>query len=1061
MALGSKDPYQDLLDSEKADISGDYKPPKDEGQGSNAPARENPRKTATDSAKSGEKDALSANPISTIAGGADKAKSAEQSQPQKLFTGKGKDIKAKGTGKKGLLRRKGPIIFTFLLIGGSGALLGGMQSLFPFHLAEKVTGMFDGSYTSRATRMPKLALWLFNLENNESKYVKQNRNMFKNTTTQKFRTMSKWKTNRLASQGVTFTKDLSDLPNGATIPQGTTIVVKDGVNAGIPITLDHDVTYTSDHPIFGGSELRDSVIIYTDSAGNTSVVSADTYGETYSTKKEFQSDVNRGARTIVGRLAAWIDLSLARFLANHSLTKNLFKNWQQKVFDAEGRDTTFRDIIRGRRPSSNTDSNIKTETQQQEPTFDENGDPDGGSTTTKTSDQKQISKSTEIVGMVTKIGQVATSIVCGVSAVYATISAIKAAQAITNAIEYVSAILESVSKTKAGQGSDSPVHESSRDFIEPGEDGYSATQAEGLQVIMSAGTYSPNTNDPSTVMTNIESAFTNISNIVSAYIACTVAQIAFAAVSIAISLISFGTFSVGKALIGSAIGAAITIITKAVVDKIISSVTTNFCVEKAGLDRGSCAALGANSFLGGNFKEAGGGTPGTREMFGNFYDAQQTALAYEAELDRSSKSPFDLTSPNTFLGSIVAKAMPYISQLSSVSGIMSSVGSIFSQSLSKLLPSASAIDKTSYMDNIIGNCPALESIGAVGDIYCKPLIMSDISTTSYDPEEQTNNLFCNSSGWYQVGDQWKCKSPTGNFEYECIERDADGYCLNYIAVLDSNDNEIIRPKTNLGKFILYCTQRQSMFGIVDHQIAQQESSWGTVNSSSNALNTATNSLINGIPLVSDALSVLQGSLAIRAIPWTTGSNCVARDDSKDYLRDTARQGSSANLNSGNTTGVSASDWQKIQDEGGQQATSVSESDLAMMDTVSWSDMKKYQRYMEDNRILESAGVMKKSPVISFLERWEEEHPLDNSYEGILARQTGYSKEQISQALDEMYYQDFIANYDPSDRLPLPINTTETTITDHISFAHNPLSIRQALAPEYIIYTDIRYRSFAA
>lgn len=50
--------------------------------------------------------------------------------------------------------------------------------------------------------------------------------------------------------------------------------------------------------------------------------------------------------------------------------------------------------------------------------------------------------------------------------------------------------------------------------------------------------------------------------------------------------------------------------------------------------------------------------------------------------------------------------------------------------------------------------------------------------------------------------------------------------------------------------------------------------------------------------------------------------------------------------------------------------------------------KYHSRYIEDQRMLESTGLVEKNAVTAFLDKYYEEHPLDNSPEGILARYSG-------------------------------------------------------------------------
>lgn len=79
---------------------------------------------------------------------------------------------------------------------------------------------------------------------------------------------------------------------------------------------------------------------------------------------------------------------------------------------------------------------------------------------------------------------------------------------------------------------------------------------------------------------------------------------------------------------------------------------------------------------------------------------------------------------------------------------------------------------------------------------------------------------------------------------------------------------------------------------------------------------------------------------------------------------------------------------------------------------------KYQRFIEDQRLLENMGLVEKSSVTAFLEDYYEKHPLDNSFEGILARKTGLTKENVIATLDTIHYLTFIADYNPDGYYPL-------------------------------------------
>ena len=75
-------------------------------------------------------------------------------------------------------------------------------------------------------------------------------------------------------------------------------------------------------------------------------------------------------------------------------------------------------------------------------------------------------------------------------------------------------------------------------------------------------------------------------------------------------------------------------------------------------------------------------------------------------------------------------------------------------------------------------------------------------------------------------------------------------------------------------------------------------------------------------------------------------------------------------------------------------------------------------------LLENMGLVEKSSVTAFLEDYYEKHPLDNSFEGILARKTGLTKENVIETLDTINYLTFIADYDPEGYYPLNYQAPE-------------------------------------
>ena len=78
---------------------------------------------------------------------------------------------------------------------------------------------------------------------------------------------------------------------------------------------------------------------------------------------------------------------------------------------------------------------------------------------------------------------------------------------------------------------------------------------------------------------------------------------------------------------------------------------------------------------------------------------------------------------------------------------------------------------------------------------------------------------------------------------------------------------------------------------------------------------------------------------------------------------------------------------------------------------------KYQRFIEDQRLAESTGLIEKSAVAVYLDKYYEKNPKDNSYEGILARYTGMTKENVIAVLDAIEGLEFLASYNPDGYAP--------------------------------------------
>lgn len=231
---------------------------------------------------------------------------------------------------------------------------------------------------------------------------------------------------------------------------------------------------------------------------------------------------------------------------------------------------------------------------------------------------------------------------------------------------------------------------------------------------------------------------------------------------------------------------------------------------------------------------------------------------------------------------------------------------------------------------------------------------------------------------------------------------------------DSDGNCKINNDSNLARYITYCDGRDSPFGVLDSGILSN------LEASNSAGGFST--ILNSIPFVSDIVNIIDGLSSLDPINqgWATGANCV--NSSSNSL------------------------WN--------------------------SEMKYYQRYVEDQRILEQMGSYEdsKNPVTAYEEAYEKEHPLDTTPSGILAHYSGMSKDDAEGLIALLDYSEFIDDYDASTRIAME-NTPVPTGQELVATIKEELSptIRQDNAPEnyiiaqtqYIVYADVRNRSHAA
>ena len=452
-------------------------------------------------------------------------------------------------------------------------------------------------------------------------------------------------------------------------------------------------------------------------------------------------------------------------------------------------------------------------------------------------------------------------------------SVIVAANRLNQASTFAAQALEAIDKTRAGLGSESGIHQLAKQLSETGtythlEDGqnieglgYSiATSTTNRPALNSQGVSWINTNsaidgtDFSVQNLSVEGVIKGFileAHTVAACNASTVAgHILFSLISLVVGS-SHSNFDANDEYMS---GVERNLINRAIREAAYALVFNPCTTDDEGNlarneDVGNCIALGAHNYLSQNHRLSGG-SPADMEKLQQFVEQRRRTIAREAELDREQRSPFDVYSPNTFLGSIVGRVAPYAASLTS-SSIFTSIGNIVTSSINSLLPTASALQTDTLIGNI-GECKLLDSLdptengnGAVGDIFCVPYTITDIAL--FDPE---------------IG-------PMSAKEVEAHVESLGGF-----DGFTEQNNRIINPESNFAKYIKYCSNRISIFGVIDANILKDYLE--EVEENTGWFQSFFRRLLSFLTL--GFYEYLESENLETALRWATGRNCVATNN---------------------------------------------------------------------------------------------------------------------------------------------------------------------------------------
>lgn len=877
---------------------------------------------------------------------------------------------AKSKSRGGRFTRRLAPLFFILGVTGAGAIgIVFSQVMMPFHVIESLTEMTDGSFTARQARMPKLVRWMFNMEA-ETEFTTKYTSLLPSAAKMKYRRniTSKRVQQRLANEGIEVRTE-SDVPGG-------------------------------------------TVLYYKNSDGVDVRVTADDYADFYRNDVDFRNKMNRGGRSFLGRIAAHIDLTLANFLNSHSLTKNLFEGWINKVYDAEGQTTRLHNVIEARKPDTTGDV-----TAQKTLATDE-GAADADATKNVDIDPKADTESLggKYTEMISNVASITTSAVCGTAAIASAVTAARLVIAYENSRGAFSGFAEAVDKVKAGHGDESPINATADMMIKRDENGLTMLQSEQMKWAISGGTYKPNKNAEDVVNTSSDAIFRgdgglwselgNISTSTKWIIGCAAANVATAAVSLVATIATLGTFSVGKLALAAGGGLIVTGAVTKLTEMLVNNAKSDFCLDENGPStmKGACVYLGASNYNGINFQN-GGGSLATVDKAKEFYKSYKVALADEAELIRETKSPFDISSSHTFLGSIVSQLSMLAIEMPNLSSMASALTGLASTALTSLLPSAAAAEEVSFFNNELrDDCTNLDfgSFKAIGDLNCEAWYITDQTLNKIEHDEIMAKLA-----------EW------GQFEME-----------NGVLKLDENDNEIINPDGDLAKYISYCDYRTSPFGHVDQNIMNAESQMIDSSGSKGLgkiLKDLLSTIVNNFPLIGDIVQMTEATKQVETLGWSTGANCVARTGADEIVGESSDE----------------VPW------------------TMSVPLKSWDEFMRYaQGYVADDRYMQTASEDYVSPVQTYVESVGLLMSEDVSFVEYLARYSGYTVEDMKIALNELEYWTYVAQYEPEGKGPIVFDDETEEVYDFElpgREIYENYEEQIAVSWQRVVYADLRNR----
>ncbi len=303
---------------------------------------------------------------------------------------------------------------------------------------------------------------------------------------------------------------------------------------------------------------------------------------------------------------------------------------------------------------------------------------------------------------------------------------------ITQGVAYAANFLAFAGAVQAGDATPTETSAMGSLITTPGSNGKSATDSFGIRSVTNGDTVPSNNNYKSAIpglaAATVLGGVTAVLSSTEKKDFCSVATspVTGAAINAALAPETAGVGTAINVIVGGVLGSALQKLASPLADLVVNSIPPtvyesllkmflgDFTKGLAGEAAGDMIVSGSEYMMSKTAIAAGNMPMSVSTAVASLKDAQEVNLAY-AQADRATTSPLDASNPNTALGSFVGQFLPYYSDMGSVSGIFSMIGSMTTGSLSTLLSANTSAATAATQFN---QCPDSQLKGWAASPYC-------------------------------------------------------------------------------------------------------------------------------------------------------------------------------------------------------------------------------------------------------------------------------------------------------------------------------------------------------